>query len=519
MTTSVESAPVNVARPQLPPVEPCTVVIFGASGDLARRKLIPALYNLACEDCIGRHFNIIGIGRTETSDDDYRKQMRDAVTASKDTRNFSEAGWQSFAERLTYMTGDPNNNGSHEELAARLDAMSKSGKDGGASRNRIYYLSTPPSAAASIIQGLGSAGLANDEHGWARIIIEKPFGRDLQSARALNEAVARVFREDQVYRIDHFLGKDTVQNILVFRFGNSMFEPFWNRNYIDYVEITAAETLGVGSRASFYEETGALRDMIANHLLQVLTLTAMEPPIRLDANSIREKKVEVLRSIQPLSREEMMERTVRGQYRAGEMDGKPALAYREEQSVAADSPVDTYAAIEFRIDNWRWAGVPFYVRSGKRLKRKLTEIAVHLRRTPQALFAQGAGVQAIQGLEPNVIVLQIQPEESISISFAAKRPGVEMETGTAELDFNYESSFHLRSPEAYETLLLDTMQGDVTLFTRRDETEAQWKLITPINEAWASEDAPPLAFYPAGSDGPAEADALLARNGHMWRKL
>ena len=366
---------------------------------------------------------------------------------------------------------------------------------------------------------MGHAGLTGEEKGWSRIIVEKPFGTDLHSAHELNQVLARHFREDQVYRIDHFLGKDTVQNILVFRFGNSMFEPIWNRNYIDYVEITGAETLSVGSRAGFYEEAGALRDMIANHLLQILTLTAMEPPAAFDADSIREEKVQVLRSIHPMTPEEVARRTVRAQYKradGADAGDENARGYRDEPGVAPDSETETYAAVEFQIENWRWAGVPFYVRTGKRLASKLTEVAVHLKPTPQSLFARARGAAAV---EPNVIVLRLQPHEGIEISFEAKRPGVEMFTHTARLAFDYQEGSGIRQPAAYETLLLEAMQGDPTLFTRGDETEAQWRLMTPILEAWRDRRAPRLGFYEPGSDGPSEADELLARKGNAWRPL
>lgn len=511
-----QSRPAPLAAPEMPNAEPCVVVIFGASGDLARRKLIPALYNLACEDCGSKSFQVLGVGRTPVSDDEFRRQMREAMTGAKEIREFTEDEWARFAPRLSYMVGDPNDDGTHEELAERLEQM----REAGASANRLYYLSTPPSAAPGIIEGLGRARLNDEAAGWSRIVVEKPFGVDLKSARALNQILARHFREDQVYRIDHFLGKDTVQNIMVFRFGNSMFEPIWNRNYIDYVEITGAETLGVGSRAGFYEEAGALRDMIANHLLQILTLTAMEPPAAFDADSIREEKVQVLRSIHPMTAEEVARRTVRAQYGAheGKGDGSEenTRGYRQETGVAPDSETETYAAVEFHIENWRWAGVPFYVRTGKRLTSKLTEVAVHLKRTPQALFARARGRAAC---DPNVIVLRLQPHEGIEISFEAKRPGVEMFTNTARLAFSYEHGFGVRPPAAYETLLLDAMQGDPTLFTRGDETEAQWRLITPILETWHGRHEPALTFYEPGTGGPAAANELLARRGHTWRPL
>jgi len=359
---------------------------------------------------------------------------------------------------------------------------------------------------------LGESGLAHEDGYWSRIVIEKPFGRDLESAKALNAEVLQVFKESQVYRIDHYLGKETVQNILVFRFGNSMFEPIWNRNYVDYVEITAAESAGVGTRAGYYEEAGALRDMVANHLLQLLTLTAMEPPIAFDADNVREEKVQVLRSIRRLKPEQVADRTVRAQYGPGEIDSEKVKGYREEEGVKAGSQTETYAAVEFHISNWRWSGVPFYVRTGKHLGRNLTEIAVHLKRTPQALFARTPDEE----MDANVIALRLQPNEGITVNFGAKRPGFEMQTATVHMDFCYKSGFGVESPDAYEMLLLDVMQGDATLFIRSDEVEAQWHLITPIEEAWTSQS---LATYEAGSDGPPEADELLARNGHRWRKL
>jgi glucose-6-phosphate 1-dehydrogenase len=369
--------------------------------------------------------------------------------------------------------------------------------------------------AGPIIEGLEQAGLNRNDKGWTRIILEKPFGHDLKSAQDLNEVIHKVFDEKDVYRIDHYLGKETVQNILVFRFGNSLFEPVWNRNYIDYVEITAAETVGVEGRASFYEETGALRDMVANHLLQLLALTAMEPPIAFEADSVREQKVQVLRSIRPMTVDEVAKRTVRGQYGAGEIEGKRVPGYRQEPDVAGNSVTETYAAVEFYVDNWRWAGVPFYIRTGKRLSRQVSEVRVHLKRTPQALFASTPYDQ----LGPNVITLRIQPDDGISIAFDAKRPGSQMRTLTVDANFSYESVFGSKGPPAYETLLLDSMRGDATLFTRRDEVEAEWRIITPIEQAWKQLPAPVFPNYAAGSDGPIEADVLITGDHRRWRRL
>jgi glucose-6-phosphate 1-dehydrogenase len=508
----VEATPFPIAKPKLPKADPCVVVILGALGDLTKRKLVPALFHLAREGYLSDRFSVLGIGRKQMSDHEFCEEMRAGATESKEMGELSDAQWREFATRLHYMPGNLTDVETYRSLAARLEQMAMRE---GASANHIFYCATPPSLATALVDGLSAAGLASEHKGWSRIVIEKPFGRDLDSARALNAIIARVFDEHQVYRIDHYLGKETVQNIIVFRFGNSLFEPVWNRNYIDFVEITAAETLGVGQRGSYYEEAGTLRDMMANHLLQLLALTAMEPPVAFDADSVRDNKVQVLRSIHPMTPEEVAARTVRGQYGAGEIDGEIVPAYRDENRVASDSLIETYAAAEFRVENWRWGGVPFYARTGKRLARSVTEIAVHLKRTPQALFARTPEDR----IEPNVIVARIQPNEGIIVTFAAKRPGAEMYTATVHMDFCYQTAFGVRLPSAYETLLLDLMQGDATLFIRRDEVEAQWRLITPIEDAWAQQDPPEFPNYAAGSEGPAAANELLARNGHGWRAL
>jgi glucose-6-phosphate 1-dehydrogenase len=502
MSAIIQAHPLEkLSQEPLAPGDSCVLVIFGASGDLTKRKLIPGLYNLACEGCMNPRFEVLGIGRTPMSSEEFRKKTGEAAAKSKDTREFSELRWTDFATRLHYTVGDINGRGFYPQLRVLLEEMEKNGS----SANHLFYVSTPASVAGPIIEGLGAVGLNRRDHGWTRIILEKPFGRDLESAQALNDVVRGVFDEKTVYRIDHYLGKETVQNILVFRFSNSLFEPVWNRNYIDYVEITAAETVGVENRAAFYEETGALRDMVANHLLQLLALTAMEPPVAFDADSVRERKVEVFRSIRPMSIEDVTRFTTRGQYGSGAIDGKRVPGYRQEPGVNPSSMTETYAAVRFQIENWRWAGVPFYVRTGKRLARNLTEVRVHLKPTPQALFANTSSV-----IEPNVITMRIQPDEGISIAFDAKRPGTQMRTMTVQANFSYQASFGSKGPVAYETLLLDSMRGDATLFTRRDEVEAEWRIITPIEEAWAHLPLPDFPNYGAGNEGPASWQ-LLAR--------
>jgi glucose-6-phosphate 1-dehydrogenase len=498
-----------------PTGDSCLLVIFGASGDLTKRKLIPSLYNLACAGCMNPEFEVLGVGRTEMSSEQFRAKLHESAAKSSDTRGFEESRWNEFEKRLHYLVGDIEDQEFYGRLAARLGEMGQSANIG----NHLFYVSTPASVAGPIVEGLAHAGLNRNDHGWARIVLEKPFGHDLKTAQELNAIVHKVFDEKDVFRIDHYLGKETVQNILVFRFGNSLFEPVWNRNYIDYVEITASETVGVEGRAGFYEETGALRDMVANHMLQLLALTAMEAPIEIEADAVRESKVQVFKSIRPMSKEEVAKRTVRGQYGAGEIDGKKLPGYRDEPNVKKDSRTETFAAVELYVNNWRWANVPFFIRTGKRLPRQTSEIRVHFKRTPQALFSTAASGQ----LGPNVITLRIQPDDGISIAFDVKRPGAHMQALTVNANFSYETAFGSKGPPAYETLLLDSMRGEATLFTRADEVEAEWRIITPIEEAWKQLPAPAFPNYAAGSDGPAEADVLIqgapGNDRRVWRKL
>ncbi|HYO47733.1 MAG TPA: glucose-6-phosphate dehydrogenase [Gemmatimonadota bacterium] len=506
----VRAAPeAGAGRIVLPAAGGCALVIFGATGDLTRRKLMPSLWRLQRQRCFDSCFSILGLGRNEYDDEEFRQEMRNALEEFSDEPPADEE-WKAFAGRLTYLAADLTEDAAYRELAGHLNAR---GDGDAALGNHLFYFAVPSTLAPRIVRGLESAGLTNEEKGWTRIVVEKPFGRDLESAHDLNEEIRRVFDETQVFRIDHFLGKETVQNILAFRFGNMLYEPIWNRNYIEYVEITAAESLGVEDRGSFYDGTGALRDMVANHLMQLLTLTAMEPPVAYDSESVREEKVQVLRSVAPLSREDVAERVVRGQHGPGEIDGEQVRGYREVEGVDPGSTTETFVALELRIENWRWAGVPFFVRAGKRLARTVTEIAIHFKRTPHSIFRQ-----TDETVEPNVIVLRFKPDEGISVTFSAKVPGEGMRTSRVRMDFDYESAFGVTLPEAYETLLLDAMQGDQMLFTRGDEAEAQWRVVAPILEAWEATDAPEFPNYAAGSSGP-EAARRLARRGHVWRDI
>ncbi|MGH8094874.1 MAG: glucose-6-phosphate dehydrogenase [Chthoniobacterales bacterium] len=492
--------------------QPCAVVIFGATGDLTHRKLVPALYNIAADGELPPAVAVIGFARRPKTDDQFRQEMEEA------TRQFSRQTvrdeiWDGFAKSLFYHQSEFGDEEGYKKLAERLDRLDQTS---GTRGNRLYYFAASPEQFETIVDHLKKAGLNKAREGsWARVILEKPFGTDLKSARHLNRVVQSSFAEDQTYRIDHFLGKETAQNILVLRFANAIFEPLWNTRYIDHVQITAAETLGVENRAGYYEGAGALRDMVQNHLLQLLCLVGMEPPTDLGADSIRDEKVKVVRSLRRLKAEEVRTEIVRGQYVAGAINGKPVPAYHEEKGVDPQSQTETYVALRMLVDNWRWAHVPIYVRVGKRLPKSGTEISVHFKKAPQVLFNRES-----QAIEQNVLVIRIQPDEGISLRMQAKVPGTSFRIESVKMDFHYGTSFGKASPEAYERLLLDAMAGDATLFARRDEVEQAWAFIDPIEEAWAVKDDPPkLCTYPAGSWGPAEADELLARDGHSWRRL
>ncbi len=489
---------------------PAAVVIFGANGDLTRRKLMPALYRLAFERRLAQGFAVVGISRTPLSDADFRVRMRAGVEKYLEDSPFDAALWEDFERGLTYLAGDLEDAALYTALRTRLDAVAAERRTAG---NVLFYLSTQPSYYARVAEGLGASGLqrAADPGGWRRIVIEKPFGHDTASARELNTRLQGVFAERDIYRIDHYLGKETVQNILAFRFGNGIFEPLWNRRYVDHVQITTAESIGVEGRGAYYQEAGALRDMIQNHLLQVTATIAMEPPAVFDANAARYERAKLLRSIRIPTHDEVARHAVAGQYGPADVGGAHVVGLREEPGVSPGSRTETYAAVTLFVENWRWAGVPFYIRTGKRLPKRVTDIAIEFHSAPLSLFDEGE-----PGRWPNLLVLRIQPEEGISMRFSSKRPGAGMTLRPVSMDFNYGTSFGERSPSAYETLLLDALQGDPTHYTRQDMVEASWAVVQPILDVWANA---PLEFpnYAAGSWGPAESDAMLARRGHAWR--
>ncbi len=482
--------------------DPCVLTIFGASGDLTKKKLLPALYALAFRRLLPSRFAVVGVARTPESDDEFRERMKVAVQEhARD--EFRDEVWEPLAESMRYVGTDFSDEGGEDEVARTLSELDEERGTGG---NRVYYLAIPPSVFPTVVDALGRR---RSTEGWTRLIIEKPFGHDLESAQTLTSAIQEHFTEDEVFRIDHYLGKETVQNMLALRFANGIFEPIWNRQFIDHVQITVAESIGIEGRAGYYEQSGAIRDIFQNHLLQLLAITAMEPPIDFTAESVRNEKVKVLRSLHTPGPKSV----VRGQYGRGFVEGEEVPGYREEQGVAPDSTTETYVAAKLYVDNWRWADTPFYVRMGKRMARRETTIAIEFERAPHPPFAETAG----DGLRPNTLIVHIQPDEGVSLAIGAKVPGQGMTIRTVHMDFLYGGAFRTGMPEAYERLILDAMLGDATLFTRTDEVEEQWKLVDAIVAAW-KRDRPSFPNYAAGTWGPPSAEELLARDGRLWRR-
>ncbi len=482
--------------------DPCAFVIFGASGDLTRRKLFPALYSLAYRRLLPEHFAVVGVARSDESDDDFRTRMEEAVREhARDP--FRDEVWETLAEGMRYVATDFADDDGQDRLAQVLTELDE---QRGTQGNRIYYFAVPPTAIATLVEELGER---RTSEGWTRLVIEKPFGRDVESARALNELLRKHFAEEEIFRIDHYLGKETVQNMLALRFANGIFEPIWNRQFIDHVQITVAESMGIEGRASFYEQAGAIRDIFQNHLLQLVALTAMEPPIDFSQEQVRNEKVKVLRSLHTPGPKSV----VRGQYGRGFVEGEEVPGYREEPGVAPDSMTETYVAAKLYVDNWRWADTPFYVRMGKRLPRRETTIAIQFKQAPHPPFEEAA----TEGLRPNVLVVHVQPDEGVSLSIGAKVPGAGMSIRSVNMDFLYGGAFRTGIPEAYERLILDAMLGDATLFTRTDEVEEQWSLVDAIVAAW-KRDRPAFPNYAAGTWGPPSADELMQRDGRAWRR-
>ncbi len=486
--------------------QPCALVIFGGTGDLAARKIVPALYNLALQRLLPAAFAVVGAARADLTAEQFRESLHADLAQYSRTKPINEDVWRSFAENVHYVS--TRDSEGYESLRHRLAEIDVSA---GTNGNRLFYLATPPSAYGPIIDLIKQHRLT--ENVSARVVVEKPFGHDLESASALSEKVQGVFTEDEIFRIDHYLGKETVQNILVLRFANGIFEPIWNRQYVDHVQITVAESLGIEERGAYYEQAGAIRDIVQNHLLQLVALVGMEPPVSFDSKAVRDEKLKVLRAIRPIGGDGVDANVVRGQYGPGFIEGAPARAYREEDGVSRTSTTETFVAIRTFIDNWRWEGTPFYLRTGKRLPKRTTEIAIQFRAAPHAVFSS----EAAEGMEPNALVLRIQPDEGISLKFGAKVPVQGIRIRSVNMDFVYGASFMVDAPDAYETLILDALRGDATLFTRQDEVEQQWRFVDPIARSWASGQSD-LPAYPAGSWGPTEADLLIARDGRTWRK-
>jgi len=492
--------------------DPHVMVLFGATGDLSHRKVFPALAQLWRTNLLPQDWQLVAVGRRPYDDETFRAEIGKSLQQHSRVKLEAEVGAQ-FLSRISYHQGDFADDAAFDRLAERLDAMDA---EFGTQGHRLFYLATQSSAFPLIVAQLGRCGLDHEVHGggWRRIVIEKPFGRDLDSAKKLNREVGRVFRESQVYRIDHYLGKETVRNLMVFRFGNGIFEPLWNRRYVDHVQITMAESIGVEERGSFYEETGATRDVVQNHLLQLLTLVAMEPPATFEADALRDEKLKVLRAIQAPTPAEVAKNVVRGQYAPGWVAAEAVKGYRQEAEVDPESETETFLAAKFQVDDWRWSDVPFYLRTGKRLPKRATEIAIQFKQVPHRLF-QDAAVDP----EPNLLAIRIQPDEGILLRFGSKVPGLGLDIRTVTMDFTYGSAFSVDSPDAYETLILDAMLGDASLFTRADEVEAAWAIVTPIVQTWVDGPAPEMPNYAAGTWGPDAADALIERDGRRWRRI
>jgi glucose-6-phosphate 1-dehydrogenase len=511
-TTEVKIAPEDIEQAQSPGRErlpdPIVVVIFGASGDLTKRKLLPALYHLQQSALLPQEFAIVGVARRPLQDE-FPKDMKDGILKFGGVKEDSEE-LDTFIAKVSYHAMNFDDDGGYEGLKSLL---AKIDEEQGTKGNRLFYLATAPEYFSDIIDRLGKSGMAQPENGNVRAIIEKPFGHDLQSARELNDDVNKVFHENQIFRIDHYLGKETVQNILIFRFANGIFEPIWNRNYVDNVQITAAENIGIEGRGPFYEKAGALRDVMQNHIMELLSFVCMEPPVSFEAESVRREKVKVWRAIKPIP----MEDTVRGQYGPGSVDGEQVKGYRQEDRVNPNSRTETFAAVKLEIENWRWAGVPFYLRAGKRLANRATEITIHFKQPPMLLFNRQTG--PCKDIQPNLITMRIQPDEGISLRFSAKVPSPDMSVCPVIMDFNYAAAFGTSSANGYERLLLDAMLGDATLFAHRDGVEATWKLYTPILEAWAKTEPKGFPNYASGTWGPPESDDLLDRDGRHWHKM
>ena len=503
-------------------VEPCVVVIFGATGDLAARKLVPGLYNLGVDGLLPAHFALVGFARREKSDSEFQGELLESVQKFSRRKSIDQAVWDEFSSYCSYVSSNFDDEAGYARLKEKLDAIDASS---GQKCNRVFYLATAPRFFAECVSNLNKAGLLDEDEGLlfsgkaprSRVIVEKPFGHDLSSAKELNHSLLQDMREEQAYRIDHYLGKETVQNLLVFRFANGIFEPIWNHKYIHHVEISVCESVGLGGRAGYFDKAGIVRDIVQNHVLQLLCLVALEPPVAFEADAVRDEKVKVLRSVRAISREDVRSRALRGRYQSGYVSGEKVQGYMAEEGVNPESVTETYAALELMIDNWRWAGVPFFLRAGKRLPKRVTEISIYFKHVPHTLF-EGEDVRV---LEPNVLSFEIQPDEGIALRMSSKPPGPQVRVQPVNMNFSYGTSFGIQPPEAYERLLLDCMRGDATLFTRNDEIEEAWRLMDPILEVWENKSSQiPVHGYEAGTWGPQAADELIRKRiGRPWRRL